>query len=94
VLDLRFISPLPREDIVTLASAARRVLVVDECRRSGNVSEAVVTLLVEAGHAGPIARVTSADCFIPLGDAARHVLVSEAEIVAAARELARRDPGK
>jgi 2-oxoisovalerate dehydrogenase E1 component len=94
VLDLRFVSPLPSEDIVREARLAGRVLVVDECRRSGNVSEAIVTLLVEANHAGPIARVTSADCFIPLGDAARHVLVSEAEIVRAARELATRDRGK
>jgi 2-oxoisovalerate dehydrogenase E1 component len=94
VLDLRFITPLPEQDIVAQASLSRRVLVVDECRRSGNVSEAIVTLLVEAGHTGPIARVTSADCFIPLGDAARHVLLSETEIVTAARELATRDPGK
>jgi 2-oxoisovalerate dehydrogenase E1 component len=37
-----------------------------------------------------MARVASADSFIPLGDAALHVLVSEDEIEAAARELVRR----
>ena len=94
VLDLRFITPLPEADILAAAREAGRVLVVDECRRSGNVSEAIVTSLVEAGYRGPIARVTSADSLIPLGDAARLVLVNEAEIVAKATELATRDPGK
>jgi hypothetical protein len=41
-----------------------------------------------------MARVTSADSLIPLGDAARLVLLNEAEIVAKATELATRDPGK
>jgi len=94
VLDLRFIAPLPEADILAAARAAGRVLVVDECRRSANVSEAIVTALVEAGFRGPIARVTSADSLIPLGDAARLVLVNEAEIVSSATELATRDPEK
>ena len=39
---------------------------------------------------GPrVARVTSADSFIPLGDAALHVLVSERDVERAARELVR-----
>jgi 2-oxoisovalerate dehydrogenase E1 component len=94
VLDLRFITPLPERDILELARIAGRVLVVDECRRSGNVSEAIVTLLADNAFTGPTARVTSADCFIPLGDAARHVLLSEEEITNAARELATRDRRK
>jgi 2-oxoisovalerate dehydrogenase E1 component len=66
------------------------VLVVDETRRSGGVSEGVLAALVDAGFDGRMARVASADSFIPLGDAALSVLVSEAEIEAAARKLARR----
>ena len=65
--------------------ATGRVLVVDETRRTGGVSEGVITALVDAGFDGTIARVASKDSFIPLGDAARLVLVSEAEIEAAAR---------
>jgi 2-oxoisovalerate dehydrogenase E1 component len=34
-----------------------------------------------------VARVTSADSFVPLGDAAAHVLVSESDIERAARLL-------
>jgi 2-oxoisovalerate dehydrogenase E1 component len=50
----------------------------------------VVTALVENGFPGPIARVAGADSFVPLGPAANLVLVSEDEIVEAARRLAPR----
>jgi 2-oxoisovalerate dehydrogenase E1 component len=48
--------------------------------------------VLERGHAAdavPVrfARVTAADSFVPLGDAANLVLVSEAEIEAAALKL-------
>ena len=67
----------------------RRVLVADETRRTGGVSEGVLTALVDAGFAGRVARVTSEDSFIPLGDAAAAVLLSEQAIEAAARDLLR-----
>jgi 2-oxoisovalerate dehydrogenase E1 component len=87
VLDLRWLAPLPVEDIVRAAKATGRVLVVDETRRSGGVSEGVVAELLDAGYDGKLARVTSKDSFVPLGDAARLVLVSEDEIEAAALAL-------
>ena len=59
------------------------MLVVDETRRSGGVSEAVLAALVDGGYRGAISRVTSADSFIPLGPASETVLVSEDDIVAA-----------
>ncbi|HWB67077.1 MAG TPA: thiamine pyrophosphate-dependent enzyme [Mycobacteriales bacterium] len=86
-LDLRWLAPLPVDDLLAAARATGRVLVVDETRRSGGVSEAVVTALVDAGFDGRVARVTAADSFIPLGDAAEHVLVSETAIEKAAQEL-------
>ncbi len=87
VLDLRWVAPLPVADLLREAVATGRVLVVDETRRSGGVSEGVVTALVDAQFQGRVARVTSADSYIPLGDAARHVLLSEPEIEAAALAL-------
>ena len=75
------------DDVVREAAATGRVLVVDETRRSGGVAEGVLAGLVDAGFAGRMARVTSADSFIPLGDAALHVLLSEADIEQAARRL-------
>ena len=90
VLDLRWLAPLPVEDILREARATGRVLVVDETRRTGGVSEGILAELVDAGFDGRMARVTSKDSFVPLGDAARLVLVSEEEIEAAALELVRR----
>jgi 2-oxoisovalerate dehydrogenase E1 component len=87
VLDLRWIAPLPVEDILREAGATGRVLVVDETRHAGGVGEGVVTALVENGFRGQMARVASADSYIPLGDAANLVLLGEDEIEAAARAL-------
>jgi 2-oxoisovalerate dehydrogenase E1 component len=89
VVDLRWLAPLPVDDLVREARATGRVLVVDETRRTGGVSEGVLAALVDAGFDGRMARVASKDSFVPLGDAARLVLVSEDEIEAAARNLVR-----
>jgi 2-oxoisovalerate dehydrogenase E1 component len=87
VMDLRWLAPLPAEDILREATMTGRVLVADETRRSGGVSEAVVTALADGGFTGPVARVTSRDSFIPLGDAAATVLLSEQAIETAARAV-------
>jgi len=89
VVDVRWLAPLPADDIVREAGATGRVLVVDETRRTGGVSEGVVTALVDAGFAGRISRVTSEDSFVPLGRAANAVLLDETTIEKAAVELAR-----
>ncbi|UGT43189.1 MFS transporter [Nocardia yamanashiensis] len=87
VLDLRWLSPLPLEDLLDNARATGRVLIADETRRSGSVSEAVLAALLDAGYEGRIARVTSEDSFIPLGPAANTVLLDEARIESAADKL-------
>jgi len=88
VLDLRWLKPLNREAIARHAGEIGRVLVVDEGRRTGGIAEEIVTGLVEDCAAPPrILRVAGADSFVPLGDAAYHVLVSEDEIRDAAMRL-------
>ena len=87
VVDLRWLSPLPVKDILREAAASGRVLIVDETRRSGGVSEGIIAALVDGGFRGTISRVNSADSFIPLGDAARSVLLDEATVLRAARAL-------
>ncbi len=87
VLDLRWLSPLPIDAIAHHADSIGRVLVVDETRASGRVSEGILAGLVDAGYDGQMARVASADTFIPLGDAALHVLLDEGTIEGAARRL-------
>lgn len=87
VVDLRWLAPLPVAHVLREARATGRLLIVDETRRTGGVGEGLVAELVAAGYRGRLARVSSKDSFIPLGDAARFVLLSEAEIEAAAVEL-------
>ena len=89
VLDLRWLSPLPLDDLIREAKRAARVLVVDETRRSGGIAEGVMASLLDAGYRGPLARVCSLDSFVPLGPAADHVLLSEPRILEAARRLCR-----
>jgi 2-oxoisovalerate dehydrogenase E1 component len=87
VLDLRWLAPLPVEDLLREASATGRVLVADETRRSAGISEGVLAALVDGGFTGTMRRVTSEDSFIPLGPAASHVLLTEDEIESAALRL-------
>jgi 2-oxoisovalerate dehydrogenase E1 component len=87
VVDLRWLAPLPLDEVLREASATGRTLVVDETRRTGGVGEGVVAELLDAGYEGRLARVASKDSFVPLGDAARLVLLSEDEIEAAALAL-------
>jgi 2-oxoisovalerate dehydrogenase E1 component len=87
VVDLRWLAPLPLEEVLREATATGRTLVVDETRRTGGVGEGVVAELLDAGYSGRLARVSSKDSFVPLGDAARLVLLSEDEIEAAALGL-------
>lgn len=90
VVDLRWISPLPIDDMLYEAKATGKVLVVDETRSSGGVAEGVLAALIDHGFSGRMARVASKDSFIPLGEAAKLVLLSEGEIEAAADRLLRR----
>ena len=87
VVDLRWLAPFPDQDILREAQATGKVLIVDETRKTGGVSEALFTLLVEGGFDGPITRVCGWDTFIPLGAAANLVLVQEDDIERAMRKL-------
>jgi 2-oxoisovalerate dehydrogenase E1 component len=87
VLDLCWLAPLPVDDLLREASVTGRVLVADETRRTGGVSEGVIAALSDAGFTGRVRRVASEDSFIPLGDAASAVLLTEAAIEAAAWDI-------
>jgi 2-oxoisovalerate dehydrogenase E1 component len=91
VVDLRWLAPLNDAFIAAQARDAKRILVLDEGRKSAGVGEGVITAIAEAGYgATPMKRVVGADSFTPLAGAALLVLPGEADIVAAARELAAR----
>jgi 2-oxoisovalerate dehydrogenase E1 component len=88
VVDLRWLAPLPVDDMIREANATGRVLIVDETRATGGVGEGVLAELVAHGYSGAVDRVASKDSFIPLGNAALEVLLSEDTIEAAAIKLA------
>jgi len=88
VVDLRWLKPLNTAEIARHAEACGKVLVVDEGRRSGGIAEEIFTAIDERCDA-PVAkaRVAGNDSFIPLGDAANLVLVQDADVLEAARDL-------
>jgi len=89
VVDLRWLVPLNDAFIAAQAKSAKRIVVLDEGRKSAGVGEGVITAIVESGRgATPLKRVVGADTFTPLAGAAFLVLPGEADVVAAARELA------
>jgi 2-oxoisovalerate dehydrogenase E1 component len=88
VLDLRWLHPLPADAVVAHAAEVGRLLVVDECRASSGIADALIAAVVERAPSVRTAKVVGADSYIPLGAAANLVLVQEPEIEAAATALA------
>ena len=88
VVDLRWLQPLNASAIAKHASECKRILVVDEGRKSAGVGEGVITAIVEAGlGAKPLRRVVGVDTYTPLAGAAFAVIPADADIVSAAIEL-------
>ncbi|TBR10203.1 MAG: MFS transporter [Lysobacter sp.] len=89
VVDLRWLVPLNDAYIVEQARDAKRIIVVDEGRRSAGVGEGVITALVEGGLGGtPLERVVGVDTYTPLAGAAFLVIPGDDDIVMAADRLA------
>lgn len=92
VIDLRWLAPLDETAIVTAIGDIKNVLIVDECRQTGSISEAIVTLLIEHDidySKRRIERLTAHDSFIPLGSASYEVLPSCKLIVEQATRMVR-----
>ncbi|WP_241971709.1 dehydrogenase E1 component subunit alpha/beta [Aliidiomarina sanyensis] len=87
VVDLHWLHPLPMDALITSIGDSRRVLIVDECRETGSVSEELWTRLQEQDFAGKLGRLCADDSFIPLAKAAYHVLPAKEAIVSAARAM-------
>ena len=80
VVDLRWLNPLPEQLILETAERTGKVLVVDECRKTGGMAEPIMALLAEHTSGIIVQRVAGWDTYIPLGDAANLVLVQEPDI--------------
>jgi 2-oxoisovalerate dehydrogenase E1 component len=88
VLDLRTLVPLHIDLIIKALAGCTKVLIVDECRRRGSLSEELFTALHEAkpGYFH-LSRLCAQDSFIPLGAAAYTVLPSAQQIIDQALQL-------
>jgi 2-oxoisovalerate dehydrogenase E1 component len=89
VIDLRWLAPLNEEGLLDAVAGCGRVLIVDECRKTGSQSEALMALFAERAPDIDCRRITAEDSFIPLGRAATLTLPSRDSIVAAALEMVR-----
>lgn len=92
IIDLRWIAPINRDALMKEIGDVPHVLIVDECRKTGSLSEWIGSALLEReGFKVPRVKIVAADdCFIPLGKAAAAGLPSRDEIVEAARALVRK----
>ncbi|MGH8481591.1 MAG: thiamine pyrophosphate-dependent enzyme, partial [Nevskiaceae bacterium] len=82
IVDLRWLTAIDHDAVHAAVRGCRRVLIVDECRRSGSVSEELVTALAERGWPhDKLARLTAEDSFIPLGVASTVTMPSKQQIV-------------
>ena len=88
VIDLRWLAPLDEESLLEAVTGCERLLIVDECRKTGSQSEALMALFAERAPKARVRRITAEDSFIPLGRAATLTLPSRDSIVAAALDLA------
>lgn len=89
IIDMRWLSPLPMDAVLSAVKGCKKILIVDECRETGSLSEELMSKLYEAGVNANIARHCAGDSFIALGTAAYDTLPSAETIAKAANALAR-----
>jgi len=90
IVDLRWVAPVHVEQLRKAVDGYKKVLIVDECRKTGSLSEEITTHLVE--HCTPqpqIKRVTGKDSFITTGTSWQYLLPGVEDIVDAALRLHR-----
>ncbi|NOD30167.1 thiamine pyrophosphate-dependent enzyme [Ruegeria atlantica] len=86
IIDMRWLSPLPKAALTQAVTGAKRILIVDETRHHGGVAEALMAHFHETCDV-PLARVTAEDSFIATGPAYAATMPSKDSIEAAARSL-------
>jgi len=93
VLDLRTLSPLDRETVLTLARACGKILIVHEDTRTGGIGESLAAIIQEEAFEdldAPIRVIGALDTPIPYSPSLEAAfLPSEKEIETAARLLAK-----
>ena len=86
IVDLRWLSPLPKQALGAAVAGCANILVVDETRRSGGLAEALMAHFHETLDV-PLARLTAEDSFIATGPAYAATMPSADSITEAALTL-------
>ena len=86
IIDLRWLAPLPETALLAAVEGCKRILIVDECRRTGSQSEGLMALFAERTGIRTT-RIAAEDSFIATGPAYAATLPSKADIVTAALAL-------
>jgi 2-oxoisovalerate dehydrogenase E1 component len=82
LIDLRWLAPINTTGLLKEIEGKTNIIIVDECRATGSLSEYLTTLIVENNDPHPhIHRITGKDSFIPLGPAGDYVLPQAQEII-------------
>jgi 2-oxoisovalerate dehydrogenase E1 component len=81
LIDLRWLHPLPESQLQKALADVGHVLIVDECRKTGSLSESLITWMHEHMPQKPVKRVTAEDCFIPIGLSWETLLPSKESIL-------------
>jgi len=84
IIDLRWLCPLPNQEILKAVRKCKNILIIDECRKTGSISEELMALLHDRKN---VTRHTAEDSFIPLGKAYASTLPSKDSIIKAAKDL-------
>jgi 2-oxoisovalerate dehydrogenase E1 component len=92
VIDLRWLTEINESALCRELEKSKRVLIVDECRRSGSLSEGIMAMMLDHCSVMPITkRLCGHDSYIPLGDAANLVLPQKEDIIDTVVQLLGRD---
>lgn len=81
LIDLCWLAPLPEAALAKALQGCKQVIVVDECRETGSLSEQIITRITETmPGTTQVSRIVAKDSFIPLGQSWEYLLPSVEEI--------------
>jgi 2-oxoisovalerate dehydrogenase E1 component len=89
IIDLHWLSPLPLKSLLNAIKGIKKILIVDECRSSGNIAEGLLMGLHGFTEAC-ISTLTAEDSFIATGPAHAATLPSKNAIIRSVMELLER----
>ncbi len=88
IIDLRWLAPLAEDKILAAVAPCKNLLIVDECRTTGSLSETLMSLVMEKLQPPPkTKRLAAEDSFIPLGRVATVTMPGKDSIIEAAVQL-------